>query len=127
MVCFSPSIMSARSGGRTLASMSATNKMIPAHRTSDQFIVATEKTVVARGRRPGEVILADARAQGADLLIKGAYTQSREENQQPLLGPAAQEPGPALTSTADIWGDDIGLLALAFTALIKHLFFRLRR
>jgi nucleotide-binding universal stress UspA family protein len=40
-------------------------------------IVATEKTVVARGRRPGEVILAEARAQGADLLIKGAYTQSR--------------------------------------------------
>jgi nucleotide-binding universal stress UspA family protein len=40
-------------------------------------IDATEKTVVAHGQRPGEAILAEARAQGADLLIKGAYTQSR--------------------------------------------------
>jgi nucleotide-binding universal stress UspA family protein len=40
-------------------------------------IVATEKTVVPRSGRPGEAILAEARVQGADLLIKGAYTQSR--------------------------------------------------
>jgi nucleotide-binding universal stress UspA family protein len=40
-------------------------------------ISATEKTVAAHGQRPGEVILAEARALGADLLIKGAYTQSR--------------------------------------------------
>jgi nucleotide-binding universal stress UspA family protein len=40
-------------------------------------IVATEKTVVPRSGRPGEAILAEAKAQGADLLIKGAYTQSR--------------------------------------------------
>ena len=26
---------------------------------------------------PGEAILAEAKAQGADLLVKGAYTQSR--------------------------------------------------
>jgi nucleotide-binding universal stress UspA family protein len=37
-------------------------------------IVATEKTVTGR---PGEAILAEAKAIGADLLIKGAYTQSR--------------------------------------------------
>ena len=30
-----------------------------------------------RGGRPGEAILAEAKALGADLLIKGAYTQSR--------------------------------------------------
>jgi nucleotide-binding universal stress UspA family protein len=40
-------------------------------------ITASEKTVVPRGGRPGEAILAEAKAQGADLLIKGAYTQSR--------------------------------------------------
>jgi nucleotide-binding universal stress UspA family protein len=40
-------------------------------------IAATEKTVDAHGQRPGEIILAEARAQGADLLTKGAYTQSR--------------------------------------------------
>jgi nucleotide-binding universal stress UspA family protein len=40
-------------------------------------IIATEKTVVPRSGRPGEAILAEAKAQGADLLIKGAYTQSR--------------------------------------------------
>jgi nucleotide-binding universal stress UspA family protein len=40
-------------------------------------IAATDKTVTGRGLRPGEVILAEAAAQGADLLIKGAYTQSR--------------------------------------------------
>ena len=40
-------------------------------------VAATEKTVGCHGQRPGEVILAQARAQGADLLIKGAYTQSR--------------------------------------------------
>jgi len=40
-------------------------------------ITASEKTVVPRSGRQGEAILAEARAQGADLLIKGAYTQSR--------------------------------------------------
>jgi nucleotide-binding universal stress UspA family protein len=39
-------------------------------------IVASDKTVTAR-QRPGEAILAEAAAIGADLLIKGAYTQSR--------------------------------------------------
>jgi len=40
-------------------------------------VTASEKTVVPRSGRPGEAILAEAKAQGADLLIKGAYTQSR--------------------------------------------------
>jgi hypothetical protein len=40
-------------------------------------VTATEKTVTGRGSRPGETILAEAAAVGADLLIKGAYTQSR--------------------------------------------------
>jgi nucleotide-binding universal stress UspA family protein len=40
-------------------------------------VSATDKTVTGRGLRPGEVILAEAAAMGADLLIKGAYTQSR--------------------------------------------------
>ena len=51
-------------------------------------IAATEKTVGGHGRRPGEVILAEARAQGADLLIKGAYTQSRLR--QMIFGGATQ-------------------------------------
>jgi nucleotide-binding universal stress UspA family protein len=38
-------------------------------------IAATDKTV--RHNKPGEAILAEAAAIGADLLIKGAYTQSR--------------------------------------------------
>jgi nucleotide-binding universal stress UspA family protein len=33
--------------------------------------------VVPRSGRGGEAILAEAKAMGADLLIKGAYTQSR--------------------------------------------------
>ncbi len=40
-------------------------------------ITATEKTVDPKGRNPGEAILQEAKAFGADLLIKGAYTQSR--------------------------------------------------
>jgi nucleotide-binding universal stress UspA family protein len=40
-------------------------------------IAASDKTVTGRGLRPGEVILAEAASLGADLLIKGAYTQSR--------------------------------------------------
>jgi nucleotide-binding universal stress UspA family protein len=40
-------------------------------------VPATEKSVTPRSGRPGEAILAEAKAQGADLLIKGAYTQSR--------------------------------------------------
>jgi len=39
-------------------------------------ITATERTATGRNR-PGEPILAEAAAIGADLLIKGAYTQSR--------------------------------------------------
>jgi nucleotide-binding universal stress UspA family protein len=40
-------------------------------------IGATEKSIAPRNQRPGEAILAEATALGADLLIKGAYTQSR--------------------------------------------------
>jgi nucleotide-binding universal stress UspA family protein len=40
-------------------------------------ITASDKTVSGRGSRPGEAILAEAATVGADLLIKGAYTQSR--------------------------------------------------
>lgn len=40
-------------------------------------ITASERTATGRGLRPGDVILAEAASQGADLLIKGAYTQSR--------------------------------------------------
>jgi nucleotide-binding universal stress UspA family protein len=40
-------------------------------------IAATDKTVTGSRNRPGEAILAEAAAIGADLLIKGAYTQSR--------------------------------------------------
>ncbi len=40
-------------------------------------ITATEKTVPLQGRNPGDAILAEARTFGADLLLKGAYTQSR--------------------------------------------------
>lgn len=40
-------------------------------------IDATDKTVAGRASRPGEAILAEAASIGADLLIKGAYTQSR--------------------------------------------------
>src|SRR5690606_4312477 len=40
-------------------------------------IAATDRTVTGRGHRPGEAILAEAAAIGADLLVKGAYTQSR--------------------------------------------------
>jgi nucleotide-binding universal stress UspA family protein len=51
-------------------------------------ITAIEKTAGVRGQRPGEVILAEARAQGSDLLIKGAYTQSRLR--QMIFGGATQ-------------------------------------
>ncbi|NJO33725.1 MAG: universal stress protein [Rhodospirillales bacterium] len=40
-------------------------------------IDASDKTVAGRTSRPGEAILAEAASIGADLLIKGAYTQSR--------------------------------------------------
>ena len=40
-------------------------------------IVATEKTVMNARNRQGEAILQEAASIGADLLIKGAYTQSR--------------------------------------------------
>jgi len=51
-------------------------------------IAATETTAASGGQRPGEVILAEARAHGADLLIKGAYTQSRLR--QMIFGGATQ-------------------------------------
>ncbi len=40
-------------------------------------VTAGQKTVTGKSSRPGEAILAEAAALGADLLIKGAYTQSR--------------------------------------------------
>ena len=40
-------------------------------------VEATAKTITGKGSRAGEAILAEAAALGADLLIKGAYTQSR--------------------------------------------------
>ena len=40
-------------------------------------IDAADKTIAGKGSRAGEAILAEATAIGADLLIKGAYTQSR--------------------------------------------------
>jgi nucleotide-binding universal stress UspA family protein len=51
-------------------------------------VAAMEKSIGARGQRPGVVLLAEARAQGADLLIKGAYTQSRLR--QMIFGGATQ-------------------------------------
>lgn len=51
-------------------------------------VAVTEKSIGARGQRPGVVLLAEARAQGADLLIKGAYTQSRLR--QMVFGGATQ-------------------------------------
>lgn len=38
---------------------------------------AREVTIGNEGRKPGEVLLAEAQKLGADLIIKGAYTQSR--------------------------------------------------
>ena len=40
-------------------------------------IEARELTVLAGGRKPGAAILEEAERLGADLLVKGAYTQSR--------------------------------------------------
>jgi nucleotide-binding universal stress UspA family protein len=40
-------------------------------------IPALARHVVARGRTPGEIFLAEAKAIDADLMVKGAYTQSR--------------------------------------------------
>ena len=51
-------------------------------------IDATEQSVGSRGQKPGAVLLAEARAQGADLLIKGTYTQSRLR--QMIFGGATQ-------------------------------------
>ena len=51
-------------------------------------VAATEKSIGTRGQRPGVALLAEARAQGADLLIKGAYTQSRLR--QLIFGGATQ-------------------------------------
>ncbi len=43
----------------------------------DDGIEAREFTVLSGGRKPGAAILEEAERLGADLLIKGAYTQSR--------------------------------------------------
>jgi nucleotide-binding universal stress UspA family protein len=51
-------------------------------------IAASDKYISNRGQRPGVVLLAEARALGADLLIKGAYTQSRLR--QMIFGGATQ-------------------------------------
>jgi nucleotide-binding universal stress UspA family protein len=40
-------------------------------------IAAIGRHVMARNRTPGELYLDEARAMGADLMVKGAYTQSR--------------------------------------------------
>jgi nucleotide-binding universal stress UspA family protein len=40
-------------------------------------VPATPRTVQPEGRSPGEAVLAECARSGADLLIKGAYTQSR--------------------------------------------------
>lgn len=40
-------------------------------------INAREVSLSTGGRKPGEVLLAEAQKMGADLIIKGAYTQSR--------------------------------------------------
>ncbi len=40
-------------------------------------IAASWRHVVGKGRTPGEIFLDEAMASGADLLVKGAYTQSR--------------------------------------------------
>lgn len=40
-------------------------------------ITAREYTIGNGGKRPGEVLLAEADKLGADLIVKGAYTQSR--------------------------------------------------
>jgi len=37
----------------------------------------THRHITAKGRNAGEVFLSEAKATGADLLVKGAYTQSR--------------------------------------------------
>jgi nucleotide-binding universal stress UspA family protein len=51
-------------------------------------VAATEKSIATRGERPGVALLAETRAQSADLLIKGAYTQSRLR--QMIFGGATQ-------------------------------------
>ena len=51
-------------------------------------IEARELTVLAGGRKPGAAILEEAQRLGADLLVKGAYTQSRLK--QMIFGGATQ-------------------------------------
>ena len=59
-------------------------------------IDAADKTVTGKPSRAGEAILAEAAAIGADLLIKGAYTQSRLR--QMIFGGATSH----ILSAADI-------------------------
>ena len=51
-------------------------------------IAATDKTVDTEGRSPGEAIVDEVLAMGADLLVKGAYTRSRLR--QIIFGGATQ-------------------------------------
>ena len=51
-------------------------------------VAASEQSIGTRGQRPGVALLAETRVQGADLLIKGAYTQSRLR--QKIFGGATQ-------------------------------------
>ena len=75
--------------------LSVEGSMVPGPSAKDALehlqshgIDATEQSVGSRGQKPGAVLLAEARAQGADLLIKGTYTQSRLR--QMIFGGATQ-------------------------------------
>jgi nucleotide-binding universal stress UspA family protein len=64
--------------------LSVEGNMVPGPTAKDALgyleangVAASDKSVTPRSGRPGEAILAEARAQGCDLLVKGAYTQSR--------------------------------------------------
>jgi len=64
--------------------LSVEGNMVPGPSAKDALgyleingVAATDKAVVPRSGRAGEAILNEAKTQGADLLIKGAYTQSR--------------------------------------------------
>jgi nucleotide-binding universal stress UspA family protein len=48
-----------------------------AHQLKRNGIPASSKDIPARDRRPGAAFLEEAASLGADLLVKGAYTQSR--------------------------------------------------
>jgi nucleotide-binding universal stress UspA family protein len=69
---------------RQVAVVSVDSAMVPGPSAEDMArslrahgIDATARQVAAGNRLPGDIFLAEARAMSADLLIKGAYTQSR--------------------------------------------------